>query len=102
MPEGVKQVIVQGDYPYDVKVDQTGGTILNVFGTYRSNKGRLGAGDEDQLLRSKVAGDTLYILLGDTPRNSFEHSRNGVNVTVAAPAGIKVSVRDNSGNKVVR
>ncbi|WP_052088362.1 hypothetical protein [Paenibacillus wynnii] len=102
VPAGVKQVIVQGDNPYGVTVDKTGGTELNVFGTYVSNDGRLGADDEDQLLRTKVAGDTLYILLGDTARNSLDHTRNKVNVTVAAPSELKVIVRDNSGNRVER
>jgi len=101
IPKGVKQVIVQGENPYGVTVDKTGGTDLNVFGTYRSNEGRLGAADEDQLLRTKVAGDTLYILLGDTSRSSLENTRYGINVTVAGPAELKVVVRDNSGNVVV-
>ncbi|MCL6602332.1 MAG: hypothetical protein K6T94_05590 [Paenibacillus sp.] len=100
VPQGVKQVIVQGENPYGVTVDKTGGTDLNVFGTYRSNEGRLGAADEDQLLRTKVAGDTLYILLGDTSRSSLENTRYGINVTVAGPAELKVVVRDNSGNVV--
>jgi len=102
VPQGVKQVIVQGEVLYGVKVDQTGGTDLNIFGSYRSNEGRLGAADEDQLLRTKIAGDTLYVLLGDTTRSTLEHYRYGVDVTVAAPADIKVIVRDNNGNKVVK
>jgi len=103
VPQGVKQIIVQAENPYGIKVDQTGGTgQLNVFGTYRSNQGRLADENEDQLLRTKVAGDTLYILLGDTPRNSLDRSRYGINVTVSAPTAIQVIVRDNSGNKVER
>jgi len=99
VPGEVKQVIVQGDYPYGVKVDQTAGTNLNVFGSYRSNS-PLTPEEEDQLLRSKVAGDTLYILLGETPTSAFGYSGGGLDVTVAAPKGLKVIVRDNNGNKV--
>ncbi|WP_379129328.1 hypothetical protein [Paenibacillus sp. sgz500958] len=99
VPQGVKQVIVQGNDPYGVTVDQNGGTELSVFGTYRTSQA-LEASEEDQLLRTKRSGDKLYILLGDPPESFLEHARYGLKVTVSAPAQVKVIVRDSNGNLV--
>ena len=103
IPEGVSTVIVQSPQPYGIKVDQSGGTEMSVFGSYVTADGRLSEEQEKQLLQSKRVGDTLYIMLGNTPRHLlFEQSRNSLDVTVAAPADVKVIVRDSYGNVVTR
>lgn len=101
VPEGVSTIIIQAAEPYGIKVDQTGGNELNVFGSYSSNQGKLQEAQEQQLLQTKHVGNTLYIILGETPRNLlFDNSRNTLDVTVGAPANVKVIVRDTYGNVV--
>ncbi|WP_081389879.1 hypothetical protein [Paenibacillus odorifer] len=101
VPDGVSTIIIQAAEPYGIKVDQTGGNELNVFGSYFSNKGKLQEGQEQQLLQTKHVGNTLYIILGETPRDLlFDNSRNTLDVTVGAPANVKVIVRDTYGNVV--
>jgi len=76
---------------------------MSVFGSYVTADGRLSEEQEKQLLQSKRVGNTLYIMLGNTPRHLlFEQSRNSLDVTVAAPADVKVIVRDSYGNVVTR
>lgn len=101
VPEGVETLIIQGTEPYRIKVDRTTGTELNVFGNYSTSEGQLGQAQEKQLLQTKHVGDTLYVIIGDTPRHLlFDHSGSRLDVTVAAPASLKVIVRDNYGNVV--
>ncbi|HBS47106.1 MAG TPA: hypothetical protein DEA91_26365 [Paenibacillus sp.] len=101
VPEGVSTIIIQAAEPYGIKVDQTGGNELNVFGSYSSNIGKLQESQEQQLLQTKRVGNTLYIILGETPRNLlFDNSRNTLDVTVGAPANVKVIVRDTYGNVI--
>lgn len=103
VPEGVDTIIVQATEPYGVKVDQTGGTEMSVFGSYVTDGARLDQDQEQQLLQSKRVGNTLYFMLGDPPSHLlFELSRNSMDVTVAAPANIKVIIRDDYGNVVTR
>lgn len=103
IPEGVDTVIVQAAQPYGIKVDQSGGTEMSVFGSYVTDDGRLSEEQEKQLLQSKRVGSNLYIMLGDTPRHLlFDQSSDALDVTIAAPVGVKVIVRDSYGNVEAR
>ncbi|WP_052756006.1 hypothetical protein [Paenibacillus durus] len=99
---GIGKIIVQGDNPYKVKVDQTTGKEWFTFGSYWSGSERLDSELEKNLVRSERTGDTVYLLLGDTPSHALDRSRSGLDVTIAAPAGIKVIVRDSRGNILER
>ncbi|WP_083205002.1 hypothetical protein [Bacillus sp. FJAT-27264] len=101
LPAGITKIIVQTEWIHKVKVDQTGGSALNVFGTYLSDQGRLQKEQESSLLLTKHVGDTVYIMAGTTKGGSFfNRHQNGLNVTVAHPAGVQVVVRDNYGNEL--
>lgn len=103
IPEGVTNIIIQAAQPYGIKVDQTGGNELSVFGSYITNEGKLNDQQEQRLLQTNHVGNTLYIILGETPRHLLlNDSRNALDVTVAAPDNIKVIVRDTYGNLVTK
>lgn len=103
IPKEVNTIIVQASATYGIKVDRTTGNELNVFGKYFSVEGQLKQEQEKALLQTNQVGNTLYVVLGDIPRHLvFDNSRNGMDVTIAAPVKLKVIVRDAYGNVVTR
>ncbi|AET61350.1 hypothetical protein HPL003_23150 [Paenibacillus terrae HPL-003] len=98
MPAGVTKIIVQGEDPYAVKIDATTSPEVHVFGSY------VYTGNEDELkgqemYQTKHIGDTLYVLLGQIPTR-FMQPQHQLDVTIAVPEGITVTVRDNQGNVI--
>lgn len=96
MPAGVTKVIVQGENPYAVKIDTTTSPEVHVFGSY------VYTGNENEfkgqeLYQTKQIGDTLYVLLSQIPTR-FMQDRQQLDVTIAVPKGITVTVRDSQGN----
>lgn len=96
LPAEVNKVIVQGEDPYAVKIDATTSPEVHVFGSY------VYTGKEDEikvqdLYQTKQIGDTLYVLLGQIPTR-FMQAQQQLDITIAVPEGITVTVRDSRGN----
>ncbi|MGF9644177.1 hypothetical protein AAIH69_14320 [Paenibacillus sp. MABNS29] len=96
LPAEVNKVIVQGEDPHAVKIDATSSPEVHVFGSY------VYTGKEDEikgqdLYQTKQIGDTLYVLLGQIPTR-FMQTQQQLDVTIAVPEGITVTVRDSRGN----
>ncbi|OBA05787.1 hypothetical protein A9P44_13875 [Paenibacillus polymyxa] len=98
LPAGVTKVIVQGEDPYAVKIDATTSPEVHVFGSY------VYTGNEEdfkgmELYQTKQVGDTLYVLLSQVPTR-FMQTHHQLDVTIAVPEGIAVTVRDSQGNVI--
>ncbi|WP_052759692.1 hypothetical protein [Paenibacillus sp. DMB20] len=99
VPDGVNKIIVQGSYVYQIKKDSSSSKELLVFGSVRTADEELLKGDGlSSLIQMKQAGNVLYVNLLEPPRFGLNGGSSNLEVTVSAPADMKVTVRDPHGN----
>ncbi|WP_136606140.1 hypothetical protein [Paenibacillus dokdonensis] len=102
IPADVHNLIIQGDNPYQVKVDQRNVQEVHMFANFRTTAANAGFLDTDSLTQMKRVGDTLYIMFSDPPKSNsmFGGSWSPLNMTVVAPKSLKVEIRRNDGTVI--
>ncbi|CAM2795189.1 hypothetical protein PASE110613_01125 [Paenibacillus sediminis] len=91
----VKQIIVQGNNAYQVKIDHTDVNEMVVFGSYRSGMND-GEKESSDLVHVKQVGSSLYVLISDPPIKVWS-GWSPADLTVVVPEGTKVVLRSSDG-----